>query len=112
MLQASGSPSARCRTAADVQGPTPGSDRRATSVLPVYALLARRSSDRLVRAAARMARVRRASTLERRAAGSVPEPLEEQQLRAEGLLAGHDLLDRGRRQRLEDKVRTAETQPW
>src|SRR5665647_1063875 len=54
----------------------------------------------------------RVCLVESRTAGAVPDPLEEQPLRAEGLLAGHDLLDRGRRQRLKDKVRTAETQPW
>jgi hypothetical protein len=49
------------------------------------------------------------SLIQRGPAGALSEALEEHALCLERLFAGDDLLDRGRRQRFEDEVRTAET---
>src|SRR5215211_4267497 len=61
MLQASGSPCARCRTSADVQGPTPGKLRSARSACS-YELVKVRSKAAALTAVRTSVRLRRCST--------------------------------------------------
>src|SRR5688500_19428893 len=61
MLQASGSPCARCRTSADVHGPTPGKLRSARSACS-YELVKVRSKAAALTAVRTRVRLRRCST--------------------------------------------------